>query len=272
MSTYFIGDIHGCYNELQLLLSQVKFNPNTDQLWLTGDLVARGPCSLEVLCFLQKLGKCVKLVLGNHDLHLLAIYAGKRRNKPKDLLNKLLASNKIQSLIDWLRCQPLVQIDEVRKIIMSHAGITPQWDIQTVRMCANEIELMLSSNSYQLFLDAMYGDFPSYWSPQLTGLARLRFSTNALTRMRYCLPSGELDMTSKELPDQVTPSLQPWFRIPRNISSEYTIIFGHWAALAGKWVPKGIIALDTGCCWGGCLTMLRWEDKKIFVQPALGFK
>ncbi|VFP86537.1 Bis(5'-nucleosyl)-tetraphosphatase [symmetrical] [Candidatus Erwinia haradaeae] len=269
MSTYFIGDIHGCYNELQLLLAQVKFNPDTDQLWLTGDLVARGPNSLEVLRFVKRLGQCVKLVLGNHDLHLLAIYAGKRRNKPKDCLNTLLVSNDIRSLIDWLRCQPLVQIDEERKIIMSHAGITPQWDLNTARTCANEIALILSSNSYQLFLDEMYGDFPNYWSPHLTGMARLRFITNALTRMRYCLPSGQLDMISKELPHRVMPSLKPWFGMPRNISKDYTIIFGHWAALAGRGVPKGVIALDTGCCWGGCLTMLRWSDKKVFTQAAL---
>lgn len=149
---------------------------------------------------------------------------------------------------------------------MAHAGITPQWDIETAQSCAREVEAVLSSDTYPLFLDAMYGDMPNNWSPELTGLARLRFSTNALTRMRFCFPNGQLDMIAKEAPDSAPPPLKPWFNIPGVVPRDYTIVFGHWASLEGKGTPEGIIALDTGCCWGGTLTMLRWEDKRVFTQ------
>ncbi|ADP10066.1 diadenosine tetraphosphatase [Erwinia sp. Ejp617] len=268
MSTYLIGDIHGCYTELQSLLDRVQFAPETDQLWLTGDLVARGPGSLEVLRFVRALGDRVKLVLGNHDLHLLAVYAGIARNKPKDRLSALLEADDVDDLINWLRRQPLIQIDEEKKLVMAHAGITPQWDIDTAQTCAREVEAVLSSDTYPLFLNAMYGDMPNNWSPELSGLARLRFSTNALTRMRYCFPNGQLDMIAKESPDSAPPPLKPWFDIPGPVSRDYTIVFGHWASLEGQGTPEGIIGLDTGCCWGGNLTMLRWEDKQMFVQPS----
>ncbi|VFP79457.1 bis(5'-nucleosyl)-tetraphosphatase (symmetrical) ApaH [Candidatus Erwinia haradaeae] len=269
MSTYLIGDIHGCYKELQLILAQVKFNPDKDQLWLTGDLVARGPHSLEVLRFLYTAGKCIKLVLGNHDLNLLAMYAGKSRKKPKEPLKNVLEAHDIKLLINWLRHQPLLQFDEKNKLIMSHAGITPQWDIHTARTCAQEIQEILSSNSYLTFLESLYGDTPNHWSQTLTGLSRLHFSSNVLTRMRYCFPDGTLEMISKAPLNQTPFPLKPWFNIPRLIDKDYTIIFGHWAALAGKRLPHGFIGLDTGCCWGGKLTMLRWEDKKIFTQISL---
>ncbi|AUX73714.1 bis(5'-nucleosyl)-tetraphosphatase (symmetrical) ApaH [Erwinia pyrifoliae] len=268
MSTYLIGDIHGCYTELQSLLDRVQFAPETDQLWLTGDLVARGPGSLEVLRFVRALGDRVKLVLGNHDLHLLAVYAGIARNKPKDRLSALLEADDVDDLINWLRRQPLIQIDEEKKLVMAHAGITPQWDIDTAQTCAREVEAVLSSDTYPLFLNAMYGDMPNNWSPELSGLARLRFSTNALTRMRYCFPNGQLDMIAKESPDSAPPPLKPWFSIAGPVSRDYTIVFGHWASLEGQGTPEGIIGLDTGCCWGGNLTMLRWEDKQMFVQPS----
>ncbi|MFG1173794.1 bis(5'-nucleosyl)-tetraphosphatase (symmetrical) ApaH [Erwiniaceae bacterium CAU 1747] len=266
MSTYLIGDVHGCYDELQSLLGQVAFDPQRDQLWLTGDLVARGPASLEVLRFVQSLGDSVRLVLGNHDLHLLAVYAGISRNKPKDRVSPLLQADDADELINWLRRQPLLQVDEEKKLVMAHAGITPQWDIETAKMCAREVESVLGSDTYPLFLNAMYGDMPNNWSPELSGLARLRFSSNALTRMRFCFPNGQLDMISKESPENAPPPLKPWFTIPGPVSREYTIVFGHWASLEGKGTPEGIIALDTGCCWGGTLTMLRWEDKRVFTQ------
>lgn len=266
MSTYLIGDVHGCFEELRSLLDQVAFDPQVDQLWLTGDLVARGPDSLEVLRFVRYLGDCVKMVLGNHDLHLLAVYAGIARNKPKDRITPLLEAPDADLLINWLRRQPLLQVDEEKKLVMAHAGITPQWDIDTAISCAREVEAVLSSDTYPLFLDAMYGDMPNNWVPELTGLARLRFSTNALTRMRFCFPNGQLDMIAKEAPDSAPPPLKPWFSIPGPVSRDYTIAFGHWASLEGKGTPEGIIALDTGCCWGGTLTMLRWEDKRVFTQ------
>ncbi|EKN3725498.1 TPA: bis(5'-nucleosyl)-tetraphosphatase (symmetrical) ApaH [Yersinia enterocolitica] len=268
MSTYLIGDVHGCLDELLALLAQVDFDPQHDTLWLTGDLVARGPASLDVLRYVRSLGSAVRMVLGNHDLHLLAVYAGISRNKPKDRITPLLEAPDADELINWLRRQPVLQVDDKLKLIMAHAGITPQWDIETAQMCAREVESVLSSDSYPLFLDAMYGDMPNNWSPELTGLARLRFSTNALTRMRFCFPNGQLDMICKDTPENAPAPLKPWFELPRLVSPEYSIIFGHWASLEGKGVPEGIYGLDTGCCWGGNLTLLRWEDKRYFIQPA----
>jgi len=268
MSTYLIGDVHGCYDELRALLQQVDFNPEQDTLWLTGDLVARGPGSLEVLRYVKSLGDAVRLVLGNHDLPLLAVYAGISRNKPKDRLTPLLEADDADELINWLRRQPLLQVDEEKKLVMGHAGITPQWDIETAKKCAREVEAVLASDSYPLFLDAMYGDMPNNWSEDLTGLARLRFSTNALTRMRYCFPNGQLDMICKDAPESALPPLKPWFNIAGPVARDYTIVFGHWASLEGKGTPEGIIGLDTGCCWGGTLTLLHWETQRYVVQPS----
>ncbi|MBE5251318.1 bis(5'-nucleosyl)-tetraphosphatase (symmetrical) ApaH [Mixta mediterraneensis] len=268
MSTYLIGDVHGCYDELRALLKQVSFNPEQDILWLTGDLVARGPGSLDVLRYVKSLGDSVRLVLGNHDLHLLAVYAGISRNKPKDRLTPLLEADDADELINWLRRQPLLQVDEEKKLVMGHAGITPQWDIETAKKCAREVESVISSDSYPLFLNAMYGDMPNNWSEALSGLARLRFSTNALTRMRFCFPNGQLDMICKDAPDSALPPLKPWFNIAGPVAREYTIVFGHWASLEGKGTPEGIIGLDTGCCWGGSLTLLHWEEQRYYVQAS----
>lgn len=269
MSTYLIGDIHGCYEELRALLAQVNFDPATDTLWLTGDLVARGPASLDVLRYVRSLGPAVRMVLGNHDLHLLAVYAGISRNKPKDRITPLLEAEDADELINWLRRQPVLQVDEEKRLVMAHAGITPQWDLATAQLCAREVEAVLSSDSYPLFLDAMYGDMPNNWLPELSGLARLRFSTNALTRMRYCFPNGQLDMICKDTPEHAPAPLKPWFALPNPVAEQgYAIIFGHWASLEGRGAPEGIYALDTGCCWGGELTLLRWEDKAYFTQPS----
>ena len=267
MSTYVIGDVHGCIDELKALLAQVSFNPQHDSLWLTGDLVARGQNSLEVLRYVSGLGDAVRMVLGNHDLHLLAIYAGISFNKPKDRLTPLLEADDADELINWLRRQPVLQVDESLKLVMAHAGITPQWDLETAQMCAREVEAVLSSDTYPLFLDAMYGDMPNNWSPELSGLARLRFSTNAFTRMRYCFPNGQLDMMCKDTPENAPRPLKPWFDIESPIrQAGYSIAFGHWASLEGKGAPEGVYALDTGCCWGGVMTMVRWEDKQYFTQ------
>ncbi len=151
---------------------------------------------------------------------------------------------------------------------MAHAGITPQWDLETAQQCARDVEAVLSSDSYPFFLDAMYGDMPNHWSNELSGLARLRFISNAFTRMRYCFPNGQLDMYSKEAPEDAPAPLKPWFAIPGPVSNAYSIAFGHWASLEGRGTPEGIYALDTGCCWGGELTCLRWEDKQYF-HPAV---
>lgn len=234
--------------------------------------MARGPNSLEVLRKVKSLGDSVRIVLGNHDLHLLAVFAGISKNKSKDRLQPLLEAEDCDDLINWLRRQPLLQIDHDKQLIIAHAGITPQWDLPTAQRCAKDIEAVLASDSYPLLLDAMYGDMPNNWSENLSGLARLRFSTNALTRMRYCFPAGQLDMICKEKPEEATPPLKPWFDIPTQIPPSYTIVFGHWASLEGKGTPSNVIGLDTGCCWGGSLTLLRWEDGRYFHQPSTQLK
>ncbi|WP_348666560.1 bis(5'-nucleosyl)-tetraphosphatase (symmetrical) ApaH [Arsenophonus symbiont of Ornithomya chloropus] len=269
MSTYLIGDIHGCYYELKELLKKVKFNPNKDILWITGDLVARGPNSLKVLRYIKKLSISAKIVLGNHDLNLISMYYQINHHKPKDKLKKILTAPDAEILINWLRKQPLLQIDDEKKIIMSHAGITPQWDLKSAKICAKEIETILSSNIYPIFLESMYSNIPDTWSPKLKGLSRLRFSTNVLTRMRYCWPNGRLNLDWKSTPENTPFPLKPWFNLVRKIPKEYTIIFGHWSALKGRGTPKGIYCLDTGCCWGGELTLMRWEDKKYFIQKKI---
>lgn len=261
MSTYLIGDIHGCFNELKILLAQVEFNPALDTLWLTGDLIARGPGSLEVLRLVYSLGDSIRMVLGNHDLYLLTVYAGITHNKPKYRITDLLKAPDADELINWLRCQPILQVDEEKKLIMAHAGITPQWDLKTTLQCAREVELMLRSDSYSLFLEAMYGDTPNNWTPQLSGLARFRFSINVFTRMRYCFPNGQLEINCKDVPEKARAPLRPWFALPGLVPECYSIVFGHWASLMGQGTPAHIYGLDTGCCWGGELTLLRWEDK-----------
>lgn len=266
MSTYLIGDVHGCYRELRALLEQVNFAPEEDTLWLTGDLVARGTESLQVLRYVKSLGSSVRLVLGNHDLHLLGVYCKISRNKPKDHLDELVNAPDADQLINWLRRQPLLQIDEEKKIVMAHAGITPQWDLDTARICAREVESVLSSDVYPLFIDAMYGDMPNNWSENLMGLPRLRFSTNVFTRMRYCFPHSQLDMICKESPGKAPSLLKPWFSLPNKLPEGYSIFFGHWASLKGKYTPEHVYGLDTGCCWGGNLTLFHWESKRFYHQ------
>ncbi|VFP81681.1 bis(5'-nucleosyl)-tetraphosphatase (symmetrical) ApaH [Candidatus Erwinia haradaeae] len=272
MSTYLIGDVHGCYHELNLLLSQAKFKPHKDQIWLTGDLIARGPSSLDVLRFLCNLDNCVKVVLGNHDLHLLAVYEGLRKTRTTDHLHDLLEAHDINEIINWLRHQPLLQIDEERKIMMSHAGIAPQWDVKTVKLCAEETRKALQGDDYLPLLGLLNNNLSNYWSPALTGMQKLCFNINVFTRMRYCHPTGQLDLITKKIQDHSSSILIPWFNMPLPVAPDYTIVFGHWSTLNGLGTPDGIICLDTGCCWGGCLSMLRWEDKKIFKQKSLSYK
>ncbi|WP_392566925.1 bis(5'-nucleosyl)-tetraphosphatase (symmetrical) ApaH [Utexia brackfieldae] len=264
MANILIGDVHGCYEELRRVLEKADFEPCRDTLWFTGDLVARGPDSLNVLRFIHSIKDHVRLCLGNHDLHLLAIYAGISKNKRRDNLEPLLNAPDYDELMNWLRRQPIMQIDEQLKLIMVHAGISAQWDLDTAKQCARNLEAMLSSDSYAFFLNAMYGDLPDFWREDLQGIDRLRYSANVFTRMRYCYLDGRLDLNFKEAPEDAPAKLKPWFMLPRKIPDEYSIAFGHWASLNGKGTPDKIYALDTGCCWGGKLTALRWEDQQYF--------
>lgn len=271
MANLLIGDIHGCYDEFMRLLEKAQFS-SSDTLWLTGDLVARGPKSLEVLRYVKDHDDQIRLVLGNHDLHLLAIYAGITSPNKKDHVKSILNAPDCDELMNWLRKQPLIQIDEELKLIMAHAGISPQWDLDTTKKSAYELSAMLSSDAYPLFLDKMYGNFPDMWSEDLQNFDRLRYISNAFTRMRYCYEDGRLDMYCKESPSDAPSKLKPWFSLPRKIPETYSIAFGHWAALNGKGTPDGIYALDTGCCWGGKLTCLRFEDKVYFKKKNIEAK
>ena len=269
MANLLIGDVHGCYDELMRVLEKAEYS-DSDIIWFTGDLVARGEKSLEVLRFVKSLGSKARMTLGNHDLNLLAIYAGISKNKSKDHLTPVLTAPDCDELINWLRRQPVLQIDEELKLIMAHAGLSPQWDLETAKKCAKDLEAILSSDSYPFFLDAMYGDLPDFWTTELQGVERLRYIANAFTRMRYCNLDGRLDMYFKESPPEAPGKLKPWFMLLENSDyyPKYSIAFGHWASLNGKYTPEGIYALDTGCCWGGKLTCLRWEDKQYFKKRA----
>jgi bis(5'-nucleosyl)-tetraphosphatase (symmetrical) len=262
MSTYIVGDIQGCYDELIQLLALADFNQKTDELWVTGDLVARGPKSLETLRFIKSID--AKVILGNHDLHLLATAVGIHKVKEKDKTAPILKAEDSKELLTWLRKQPLLLEHPEHKFIMVHAGILPSWSIKKAKRLAKEVEEKLHGSDYKTLLKTMYGNHPTQWKNSLSGIERTRYIINVFTRMRYCTLNGELEFNNKLAPAQTNNSaLKPWFDIePRD--HKKPILFGHWAALLGKTNQDDVYALDTGCVWGNSLTMLRWEDKKQF--------
>ncbi|ELB2904854.1 bis(5'-nucleosyl)-tetraphosphatase (symmetrical) ApaH [Vibrio alginolyticus] len=267
MATYIVGDIQGCFDELQRLLEKVSFSAKKDQLWLAGDLVARGPKSLETLRFVKSLGASAIVVLGNHDLHLLAVAHGIKKVKDKDRTAPIFTVPDKEELLTWLAQQPLMA--EHDEFVMCHAGISPQWNLKTARKCAREVERIIQSEELPWLLKNMYSNQPDSWDDSLQGLDRYRYIINAFTRMRFCFPDGRLDMDCKLPPQQVSGNeLIPWFDVPKRIHLNKAVLFGHWAALQG-YMNNEVIGLDTGCVWGGSLTMIRWEDKKIFTQDAL---
>ncbi|KJY83581.1 bis(5'-nucleosyl)-tetraphosphatase [Vibrio galatheae] len=267
MATYIVGDLQGCLDELLLLLDRVKFDAKHDTLWVAGDLVARGPKSLEVLRFIRSLGNSAKVVLGNHDLHLLAVSLGLFKVKNKDKTAAIFAAKDRKELLNWLRNQPLLA--EHEEFVMCHAGISPQWTLKQARAAAQEIEALLSSEKWPWLIENMYANQPDLWSDSLQGIDRYRYIINAFTRMRFCYSDGRLDMECKLPPRAVNNAdLVPWFDVQQRKKLNKTVLFGHWAALEG-YAGKEVIGLDTGCVWGGSLTMLRWEDKQYFTQQAL---
>lgn len=267
MATYIVGDIQGCFDELQRLLEKVSFSAKKDQLWLAGDLVARGPKSLETLRFVKSLGASAIVVLGNHDLHLLAVAHRIKKVKDKDKTAPIFTAPDKEELLTWLAQQPLLA--EHDEFVMCHAGISPLWNLKTARKCAREVERIIQSEELPWLLKNMYSNQPDSWDDSLQGLDRYRYIINAFTRMRFCFPDGRLDMDCKLPPQQVSGNeLIPWFDVPKRIHLNKAVLFGHWAALQG-YMNNEVIGLDTGCVWGGSLTMIRWEDKKIFTQDAL---
>ncbi len=264
MATYAIGDIQGCFDELQLLLQDINFDRNVDVLWFTGDLVNRGPESAEVIRFVKSLGERAITVLGNHDLHLLAVHSGEIPKKKSDTFTDVINAGDGDALCQWLRHQPLLHHDPASGYTLVHAGIHPQWDLELAQHCAHEVEIMLRSDSYHEFFEHMYGNEPNYWNESLRGWKRMRFITNCFTRMRYCNVDGKLDLKVKSPVGTQPADYMPWFAIPERANKGAKIIFGHWASLQGHADTENIFAIDTGCCWGNCLTALRLDDQKKF--------
>ncbi|MFO1436521.1 MAG: symmetrical bis(5'-nucleosyl)-tetraphosphatase [Gammaproteobacteria bacterium] len=270
MATYVIGDVQGCYRELQTLLQELGFNRARDQLWFAGDLVNRGPDSLSVLRFVRELGSSSLTVLGNHDLHLLACAAGTRKPHRLDTLNQVLHAPDREVLLDWLRQQPLMHVDDSGNALV-HAGLPPQWSVQAALGFAREVETVLRSNERDSYFAHMYGNEPDKWLEELSGFDRLRFITNCLTRMRYCSRKGKLDLKAKGAPGTENEKLLPWYAVPDRQSTSHRILFGHWATLhlgAANTEGCNVVGLDTGCVWGGRLTAIRLDDNRMFSVPS----
>lgn len=269
MSTYVVGDIQGCYKPLRKLLAAAKFKPGPDQLWCVGDLVNRGPDSLSTLRYLQDIDADTRIVLGNHDLHFLAIHHGCAPNRGKDTMDKLLRARDCHELSEWLRNKPIAHFDSldtdkgIQHFLMVHAGVSPLWSLQQTLDCAAEVEVKLQGPKFKKFLRHMYGDQPNFWHNKLQGMDRLRVITNYLTRIRFCDDIGAMNLLLKEGPAIAPRNLKPWFTFER-ISPRVNILFGHWAALEGETGKKNVYALDTGFVWGRTLTMMRLEDNKLF--------
>lgn len=260
MATYAIGDIQGCFHAFQALLQRVAFDHEKDALWLVGDLINRGSGSLEVLRWCYQHQKNIKTVLGNHDLHAIAVAHGIRSAHRSDTLQPILDAADAKTLIDWLRHQPLMVAND--DYVMVHAGLLPQWTPSEALAYAKEVEIALQSDSYMDFLANMYGNTPNVWHDDLVGYDRLRAITNAMTRMRVCAEDGALDFSFKGELQDVPKGCLPWFDMPSRRLSEQSIIFGHWSAL-GLHQRDNLYALDTGCLWGGELTAMCLDTKKI---------
>ncbi|MBK5968283.1 MULTISPECIES: symmetrical bis(5'-nucleosyl)-tetraphosphatase [Thiorhodovibrio] len=268
MATYAIGDIQGCYDELARLLDELAFDPATDRLWSVGDLVNRGPKSLEVLRFFKRLGACSVMVLGNHDLHLLALAAGNQRHANDSTLDAILQAPDRDELLDWLRRRPLFYRSKKKEVALVHAGLPPQWDCTQAQALAGEVEAALCDPGYAEFLQGLYGNEPSRWRDDLRGMDRLRFIVNCLTRLRYCDAEGTLLLKEKGPPGAQSDAALPWFQVPGRRSRDERIIFGHWSTL-GYHAEENIWAIDSGCLWGGELTALRVRRKKAIKPIAI---
>ncbi|NOQ64604.1 MAG: symmetrical bis(5'-nucleosyl)-tetraphosphatase [Methyloprofundus sp.] len=258
MTVYAVGDIQGCYDDLQRLLKKIEFNPKKDQIWFVGDLVNRGPKSLETLRFVKSLGDAAISVLGNHDLHLLALAYGTSPFKAKDTLQPILDADDKDELLDWLRHRPLFHYD--KDFCLLHAGLPPQWDFAMAKKMAAKVEKVLRGDDYLDFFKVMYGNTPNHWNEKLKHQEQLRFTVNCFTRMRFCDKKGHLDFEHSGPLGSQPDHLIPWFDLPHRKNTDLTIIFGHWSAI-GYHESKQCYAIDTGCLWGGQLTALKLDKK-----------
>lgn len=264
MTTYAIGDIHGCFNEFMELLDHIQFNPSKDTLWLTGDLVNKGTHSLETLRFVKSLGEGCVMVLGNNELGMLAIARGAKPYHPEQhSFQDVLQASDREELLIWLENRPLLHYDSKLEFALVHAGLHPAWDLGLALELAQEVERVLRSPAKLDFYAHLYGNTPSCWDPSLQGFDRLRFIINCMTRMRFCSLEGKLDLHTKSS-DHASSTFYPWFAVPTRRSKEINIIFGHWASLQGNCSEPQVFALDTGCVWGHSLTAMRLRDQKRF--------
>lgn len=257
MTTYAVGDIQGCLEPLKGLLERLAFSPDRDQLWSVGDVVNRGPQSLDTLRFVKSLGPAFRMVLGNHDLHLLAAARGYRQPTPKDTLEEVLSAHDAPELLSWLQTQPLLIHD--RGYVMTHAGLPPQWSLASALARAKEVEAALRGPDASLFFQHMYGNTPALWRDDLPAPERWRVITNYFTRMRFCTAEGELELTCKLGPEQGPEGYAPWYSHTDRKTAGQKLIFGHWAALEGRACGAGLFPLDTGCVWGKRLRILNLE-------------
>lgn len=262
MAVYAIGDVQGCYDALRALLETIHFDPARDRLWFVGDLVNRGPQSSAVVRFVMGLEEAV-CVLGNHDLHLLAVAAGRARTRREDTLDEFLSAPDRDALLHWLRTRPLLHHDAALGYTLVHAGLLPSWDLATARALAAEAEAALRGPEVEALFAHMYGDQPDQWDPALTGWPRLRVIINAFTRLRFCTVDGRMDLRPKGAPGSQPPGLLPWFQVPGRKSRALRILFGHWSTL-GLWNGDGAIGLDSGCLWGGRLSAVRLDAEPVF--------
>jgi bis(5'-nucleosyl)-tetraphosphatase (symmetrical) len=258
MALYLIGDLQGCNEPLGRLLDTLDFSPSRDTLYLLGDLVNRGPDSLGVLRRLMALGDAARCLLGNHDLHLLAIAHGVRKPHRSDTMGDILRATDRSALLDWLRQRPIAL--QAHGWLMVHAGVLPSWDAAQTMALAGEVEAVLRGPDWVAFLQGMYGDQPDRWREDLAGAERLRVIVNALTRLRFCSAPGQMEFATKNAAATAPPGFMPWFDVPGRRTAGTPVAFGHWSTL--KRVPRGdVLALDTGCVWGGCLTAARLLDE-----------
>lgn len=258
MALYLIGDIQGCDDALQRLLDKISFSPSRDTLYLLGDLVNRGPQSAATLRRLMRYGPAAQPVLGNHDLHLLALAAGARQPGRSDTLDEILQASDREALLEWLRWQRMAMLEPIdgHALLMVHAGVLPDWSASKTMALASEVESVLRGPALGDFLRQMYGNEPPQWSDALTGADRLRVIVNALTRMRFCDAQGRMDYESKEGAASAPSGYMPWFEVPGRRTADITVAFGHWSMLG--WLGRSdVLSLDTGCVWGGCLSALR---------------
>lgn len=257
MTDYAIGDIQGCYERMRDVLGKVDFSPSRDRLWVAGDLINRGPSSLETLRYIEGLGSSAVVVLGNHDLHLLAVALGGHPPKRKDTLSDILDAPDHDRLVAWLRQQNLAVRDEGRNLVMVHAGIPHVWSVDQAMACAREVEAVIRGDGAGDYFAHMYGNRPAAWDEHLEGMDRWRVITNYFTRMRFIADDGSLELTAKESADYAPEGYAPWFEYRR--PDIVRVVFGHWAALEGQTGSDQFIGLDTGCVWGGALTMMNLD-------------